>query len=263
MKNMSFKCSCCGCWNRYDDEGVILSSESSMYHEELNRKSFAKRASPSKDRLPTTFSKSPFCHSCQTNQMLLVNMLSNYLPEPDAPEYENRVQTLPEYRESLYRRYPICCDSCATLVDSEIKSKDNMARSRALGQWLHQTKGKGDQRRASSALKEREKLSSELLIWRIRGFLWLLSLAIAVVAYASATLDRIPPYLSSCRPYLPFMLIVSLFWTFWDPTYSRLRNYQIQGREVRVKGKRLHLILQSIPLIILFLFRPHCRANGF
>lgn len=24
----------------------------------------------------------PFCHSCQTNQMLIINLLSNYLPDP-------------------------------------------------------------------------------------------------------------------------------------------------------------------------------------
>ena len=37
-------------------------------------------ASPSKDRLPTMYGSGPFCHSCQTNQMLIVNLLSNYLP---------------------------------------------------------------------------------------------------------------------------------------------------------------------------------------
>jgi Ima1 N-terminal domain len=94
----SFRCPHCQCWNRYDDHGEILSDEPAMHDESLNRKSFAKRgtfgvgfhhpstrihsvpASPSKDRLPTVYSKGPFCHTCQTNQMLLVNLLSNYLP---------------------------------------------------------------------------------------------------------------------------------------------------------------------------------------
>jgi hypothetical protein len=40
-------------------------------------------ASPSKDRLPTLYGPGPFCHSCQTNQMLIVNLLSNYLPAPE------------------------------------------------------------------------------------------------------------------------------------------------------------------------------------
>lgn len=42
-------------------------------------------ASPSKDRLPTMYgeNRSIFCHTCQTNQMLLTNLLSNYLPPPE------------------------------------------------------------------------------------------------------------------------------------------------------------------------------------
>jgi hypothetical protein len=80
----SFRCQTCGCYNRYDHNGEILSDEPAMHDEALNSRSFAKRASPSKDRLPTIYGHlGPFCHTCQTNQMLLVNLLSNYLPPPD------------------------------------------------------------------------------------------------------------------------------------------------------------------------------------
>ena len=96
----NFKCTSCGCWNRYDNQGQILSDEPAMHEEHLNSRSFAKRgtsyrwlqddapakiaiASPSKDRLPTMYGSGPFCHSCQTNQMLIVNLLSNYLPSQE------------------------------------------------------------------------------------------------------------------------------------------------------------------------------------
>ena len=95
----NFKCTSCGCWNRYDNHGEIISDEPAMHEEHLNSKSFAKRgrfylcqsdtpaepviASPSKDRLPTMYGSGPFCHSCQTNQMLIVNLLSNYLPSQE------------------------------------------------------------------------------------------------------------------------------------------------------------------------------------
>lgn len=96
----SFRCPHCDCWNRYDTSGEIISDEPSMHDENLNAKSFAKRgtlnytcmlwhvnqvqvASPRKDRLPTMYSSTLFCHTCQTNQMLLANLLSNYLPPPD------------------------------------------------------------------------------------------------------------------------------------------------------------------------------------
>ncbi|EKM61132.1 uncharacterized protein PHACADRAFT_190271 [Phanerochaete carnosa HHB-10118-sp] len=54
-----------------------------MHDESLNKRSFAKRASPRKDRLPMSYGTPVFCHTCQTNQMLISNLLSNYLPSPD------------------------------------------------------------------------------------------------------------------------------------------------------------------------------------
>lgn len=96
----NFRCPSCSCWNRYDEKGIILSDEPAMHDESLNSRAFAKRgmwllrwvskanpltnilASPSKSQLPTMYGQGPFCHTCQTNQMLLVNLLSNYLPHP-------------------------------------------------------------------------------------------------------------------------------------------------------------------------------------
>lgn len=40
-------------------------------------------ASPRKDRFLSSYGNNIFCHTCQTNQMLLTNLLSNYLPSPD------------------------------------------------------------------------------------------------------------------------------------------------------------------------------------
>lgn len=100
----NFKCPTCSCWNRYDVNGEILSDEPAMHDETLNKNSFAKRgmyeilmgedtlqilrvwfriASPRIDRFPTSYGPGPFCHTCQTNQMLIVNLLSSYLPPPE------------------------------------------------------------------------------------------------------------------------------------------------------------------------------------
>lgn len=37
---------------------------------------------------------------------------------------------------------------------------------------------------------------------------------------------------------LPILTLLSITWTAWDPTYASLRRSQIQGREVRQRGKR-------------------------
>lgn len=150
---------------------------------------------------------------------------------------------LPKYKQNLYRRYPVCCESCEAAVEAEIKSKDNMARSRALGGWLKESKGKERQNRISGNLKDRRKLSSEIFAWRVRGFLWMLSFVLALLGNSLAALEYpFSPFLASCLPYLPILSTLSLFWTFWDPTYSRLRNAQIQGHDVRIKGKQHYLV---------------------
>ena len=69
-------------------------------------------------------------------------------------------------------RYPPVCETCLPAVEDEIRKKDAMARTQALGGWLKETKGKARQRRVSATLQEREKVSRELFAWRIRGLLW-------------------------------------------------------------------------------------------
>ncbi|KAG1828324.1 Ima1 N-terminal domain-containing protein [Suillus variegatus] len=241
----SFRCPHCDCWNRYDANGEIMSDEPAMHDESLNSKSFAKRASPSKDRLPSMYGTGQFCHTCQTNQMLLVNLLSNYLPPPHHPDYAHRLEKLPEYRESLHIRYPPVCANCMPAVEEEIRKKDHMARTKALGGWLNDSRGKEKQRQVSGSNREREKLQTHLFLWRLRGFLWFMTLAVAVVAHSSVVLKlRFPDVLGYVRQALPLIALCSLFWTAWDPTYYSFRKARIQGRDLRVRGKNHYIILQ-------------------
>ncbi|KAG7099033.1 hypothetical protein E1B28_000913 [Marasmius oreades] len=243
----NFRCSSCGCWNRYDANGEILSYEPAMHDEALNSRSFSKRASPSKNSLPTMFGKGPFCHTCQTNQMLIVNLLSNYLPEPTDSSYQRRLDDLPAYQESLYLRYPPVCGSCLPAVEDEIQRKNSMARSQALGGWLKQTKGKERQRRVSGTKPDKSRMAKEIAIWRTRGVLWALTLVlfmmgncVAVLGYSIIFCPRV------LTPALPFFVFLSLLWTAWDPTYSSFRKAQIQRRDVRLQGKKEYLVLQML-----------------
>ena len=234
--------------------------------------------SPSTDQLPSAYGKGPFCHSCQTNQMLLVNLLSSYLPSPDvrlqpifhvssnpllqSPDYRRRLEKLPEYKESLHARYPPVCDACLPAVQEEIRNRDHMARTKALGGWLKESKGKDHRRRISGFIRDRDHLTFEILAWRIRGVLWVSSLIIAVLVYSAGMQRRliVPyggltmtagylqysiPWTAKLLPFLPVLVIVSLLWTAWDPTYSAFRKAQIQGRDVRVKGKREYIVSRA------------------
>ncbi|KAH0838179.1 hypothetical protein J3R83DRAFT_6430 [Lanmaoa asiatica] len=238
-----------------------------MHDENLNARSFAKRASPNKDRLPSTYGKGPFCHTCQTNQTLLVNLLSNYLPPPQAspfttiiyattstqaiisqhPDYAQRVQQLSAYRESLHVRYPPVCVNCLPSVEDEIEQKNQMARTKALGGWLRESKGKERRRLVSGSGKDRETLGFQLAIWRVRGALWWTTLLCVVFAHAAAIRGYdFPRSLARAIPVLPTFCLFSLFYTAWDPTYYRFESARVQGRDVRIKGKTRYIILQAL-----------------
>ncbi|KAJ6604493.1 Ima1 N-terminal domain-containing protein [Mycena vulgaris] len=226
----NFRCPYCNCLNRWVD-GNIVSDEPAMHDENLNSAAFSKRGAPRKDRLPTIYGPGVFCHTCQTNQMLLVNLLANYLPTP------GRIQTLEEYRESLHLRYPPVCDSCRPAVEEEIRRKDAMARTQALG--------KAKQRQTRTKLPE-------MLVWRVRGCLWAATLIVSMFCTASGVgLGHRPlPSLSFILPGLPLLALLSIFWAAWDPTYSSFRSARIQGRDVRVQGKTKHIV-HSLPSIVL------------
>ncbi|KAF9566160.1 hypothetical protein CPC08DRAFT_130459 [Agrocybe pediades] len=242
----NFKCPSCSCWNRYDEHGEIISDEPAMHEERLNSRSFMKRAAPRKDRIPTMYGPGPFCHTCQTNQMLIINLLSNYLPDPESSEYQSRLDMLPAYQESLHIRYPPVCDSCLPQVEEELRSKEQMARAKALGGYL--SKGKDRKRRVSGTSAEKKELASDVLFWwKIRGFLWVSSLCVSVVGTLSAAYDSYPfSRFSFLRPILPLIVVMSLLWTAWDPTYAKFKFAQLQGRDVRIRGKQAYNRLQIL-----------------
>jgi hypothetical protein len=156
-------------------------------------------------------------------------------------------------------RYPPVCADCQPAVEEEIRRKDAMARTQALGGWLHQTKGKARQRQASLTKQETDNLG-EMLAWRIRGGCW------AVTAMACTFGNAAGSYVSHRRPSLsehthtaalgykpfsslsfmlpglPLLALVSIFWAAWDPIYSSYRSARIQGRDVRVRGKTKHIV---------------------
>jgi hypothetical protein len=153
-----------------------------------------------------------------------------------------------------------------------IRSKDHMARTKALGGWLKQSKGKETERKVSGSRKKREKLVAQLVAWRVRGCLWVMSLLLAVIGNSTgkiktlptrSVIDRsgipaafgysLPHQITHLRPILPVVVLVSILWTAWDPTYSAFRRAHIQGRDVRVQGKRSYIVCACITL--------SCRMN--
>ena len=101
------------------------------------------------------------------------------------PDYAQRLEQLPAYRESLHVRYPPVCVNCLPAVEGEIEQKNQMARTKALGGWLKESKGKERQRLVSGSGNDRERLGFQLAIWRVRGALWWITFFSVVVAHAA------------------------------------------------------------------------------
>jgi len=60
-----------------------------------------------------------------------------------------------------------------------------MARTKALGGWLQESKGREKQRRVSETYKEKERIDAEIILWRARGVLWVMTLGLALVGNAT------------------------------------------------------------------------------
>lgn len=76
--------------------------------------------------------------------------------------------------------------------------------------------------------------------WRLIRLVSLARCA-ASVAYPPRTVlsgITVPPPHKYPATALPILTLLSITWTAWDPTYASLRRSQIQGREVRQRGKR-------------------------
>ncbi|KAH8119948.1 Ima1 N-terminal domain-containing protein [Phellopilus nigrolimitatus] len=246
----SFRCPHCGCWNRYDARGQIIGDEPAMRDAALNVDSFLKRGLPDRNQLPslsTNAGPSFFCHTCKTNQTLLVNLLGAYLPAPDDPSYASRTAQLPAYSASLQRRYPPVCGACAPGVEAEIARRDEMARTRALGGALKVSNGRpglAGKSNATTPASQKER-GTRLGSWRARGVLWATSFMLVLAGNGTGALDaRVPSQLWMLAPISPLIVLVSLTWTFWDPTYSLRQRSDVQGRQVRVEGRQKYIIVQ-------------------
>lgn len=73
-----------------------------------------------------------------------------------------------------------------------------MARTSALGTLLKQSKGKGKERQRQTsgnlAQKRRVALERELLVWRVRGALWVATLVGVLCAYGCGESSGVTKY---------------------------------------------------------------------
>ncbi|KAF2872648.1 Ima1 N-terminal domain-containing protein [Massariosphaeria phaeospora] len=88
----------------------------------------------------TSAAESPFCDTCQRNQILVNKTLAEYIPDEDDPEYDKYVDSADDYRAELEERYPSVCDECIGRVRDQIRAAGYATKTDHLRRALEQSK---------------------------------------------------------------------------------------------------------------------------
>ncbi|KAL2405890.1 hypothetical protein ABEF95_009661 [Exophiala dermatitidis] len=150
--NSRFTCENCLAVNFFDENGEIADVPVEEAAPAQQRFAQPVRSDPLADDFSSH--DSIFCSTCIKNQQLYTYNLSQFLPDPDHPEYEKFEAQLPEYKKGLERRYPQCCARCEPKVRAQLHQATYNARSDHLRRVLEKSR----QRRISSRLGWRSLL---------------------------------------------------------------------------------------------------------
>lgn len=99
--------------------------------EETAPPQYAGESKITRDPLANNFSAedSIFCSTCLKNQHLYTTTLSQFLPDPDDPDYDTIEAQLPAFKKGLEERYPQCCARCEPKVRAQLKRATYNAKS--------------------------------------------------------------------------------------------------------------------------------------
>ncbi|RMZ87110.1 hypothetical protein DV736_g5657, partial [Chaetothyriales sp. CBS 134916] len=174
-----FECEKCGSLNIYDEKGEIID----FVPDEADL--------PKQYAAPAGFRENDiFCSTCLKNQHLYTTALSQFLPDPDDPNYSQLEAAVPKFKESLEERYPQCCAGCEPNVKAQLEHVTYQARSDHMRRVLERSK----ERRLTSRLGWRS------LIVGATGVLYFVSLLVQLVWHVMGltTGDALPQALTEC-----------------------------------------------------------------
>ena len=240
-------CSACECWNgeralgdpAYQN-GSASSSIEGLSKSAVPMESISPAAGLIAKSKTTAARTSPFCRTCERNQALIINLLANYLPEDgsqNAAFESSLMDSLPDYRQELERRYPPLCEACADIATERVQDADRDARRRMMAEWLGRhgpSKAVREQSKADGTDSAARESLLTTRIWRLRGALWTtaqlsaITFAISRLTDVNLPLTRISLALEQNHSNLLAFHFLSLFWTCWDPTWrSRQKRHHV------------------------------------
>jgi hypothetical protein len=251
-----FKCEHCLAVNFFDEKGEIADVPQ---EEAAPFQQFAQqlRGDPLGDAFSST-QDSIFCSTCLKNQHLYTYNLSQFLPDPDHPEYNRLEAELPEYKKALEQRYPQCCVRCEPKVKAQLQKATYTARSDHLRRVLDKSR----QRRTASRFGWRSLLVSAA------GLGHFSSLAVQILWHlygsqvtGSSTSGHSQPQiclrhlefnaqcLHAMEPAVGLSLVLGLMCIWWNPKWQ----HKLDNSEGRLTGLHQYYFVQLVLLGVRFL----------
>lgn len=239
-----FLCPYCESWNvKNPSTGEFIDNVQSVHHET------SPAVTALRKKRASGISETPFCHNCTTNQQLQVQLIAGYLPlETTSSEDDELLARLPRYKESLDARYPVVCPNCQGRVDDIIQERNLKAKARTIGGWLKNSARLARDTASSAVQLETDATyHSRLWLWHLKGTCWKTLYAItALGTFIQPQIARYADYMKSDvdsilfqtfqkLPWRVLLPIITLFFSFWDPTY---RDRVLRDGRVDIKGKR-------------------------
>ncbi|KIW31426.1 uncharacterized protein PV07_03076 [Cladophialophora immunda] len=249
-----FQCEHCLAVNFFDENGEIADVP-------LDEAAPAQRFAQPVPANPLPDDSAPqnsvFCSTCLKNQQLYTYNLSQFLPDPDHPEYEKLEAQLPEYKKGLEQRYPQCCARCEPKVRAQLHKATYNARSDHLRRVLERSR----QRRVASRWGWRS------LLLNAAGLGYTVSLALQVlwhlygsqVVGVSLNLELrpaecfsqwrpLPECLEMMEPLVGLSLVLGLLCIWWNPKW----RHKLSNNEWRLSGLNEYYLAQFFLLGLRF-----------
>lgn len=130
-----------------------------------------------------------FCRTCQKHLAIKHNILADYLPPEDDPEFDVYWSKLPEFKRSLEEKYPEPCGPCALRASQRIKEANYLAKAAMIGRLLERS-----QNMKPAYYMEPWGLSriAKLVLWLLRGMGWFGIHFLVIIWHTTALLYPVP-----------------------------------------------------------------------
>ncbi|KAL9108627.1 MAG: hypothetical protein Q9227_006573 [Pyrenula ochraceoflavens] len=133
----TWTCNSCGSDNHVDEDGQITDPPAKQA---VQAPQFAHPIAAISYRDSQGTEPPIFCSNCIKNQNIQYELLSQYLPSPDDPNYAECEASLDSYRQRLEEDYPQVCIDCESRVSEQIQQAEYQAKSDNLKRMMDQSR---------------------------------------------------------------------------------------------------------------------------